>query len=346
MCHEASGRALQAALGTGQGHGRPQGLGDRRRPVHPRRQRRLERTADADRALGRVSPRRADRPHQPAGRGGRPAHDRSARVRRHGAVQVDADQHPEPPGPAGRRPGAAARHRESRTRGGGTDPKALDEVFIERHTDGFEEYQKLCEATRGQELERQSGLSEADIRNAAEIYSRSERTLISWCLGLTQHEHGVDTVREIVNLLLLRGNLGREGAGPSPVRGHSNVQGNRTCGIDHRPTTGVPRPARRRLRHRPAARARPRHGPHHRRDDRRIGQGLRRDGRQLRARRARHRGYTADGTAALRADRAGQHEAEPQPPRARPEGADPAVPGADRAGPAAPDRSRPRSRTR
>jgi molybdopterin-dependent oxidoreductase alpha subunit len=79
-------------------------------------------------------------------------------------------------------------------------------------------------------------LSETDIRRAAEIYSRSKRTLISWCLGVTQHEHGVDTVREIVNLLLLRGNLGREGAGPSPVRGHSNVQGNRTCGIDHRPT--------------------------------------------------------------------------------------------------------------
>ncbi len=57
----------------------------------------------------------------------------------------------------------------------------------------------------------------------------------AWCLGLTQQEHGVDTVREIVNLLLLRGNIGREGAGPSPVRGHSNVQGNRTCGIDHRP---------------------------------------------------------------------------------------------------------------
>jgi molybdopterin-dependent oxidoreductase alpha subunit len=54
---------------------------------------------------------------------------------------------------------------------------------------------------------------------------------------LTQQEHGVDTVREIVNLLLLRGNIGREGAGPSPVRGHSNVQGNRTCGIDHRPST-------------------------------------------------------------------------------------------------------------
>ncbi len=59
--------------------------------------------------------------------------------------------------------------------------------------------------------------------------------IIAWCLGVTQHEHGVDTVREIVNLLLLRGNIGREGAGPCPIRGHSNVQGNRTCGIDHRP---------------------------------------------------------------------------------------------------------------
>ncbi|MFF0040184.1 FdhF/YdeP family oxidoreductase [Streptomyces mirabilis] len=117
-----------------------------------------------------------------------------------------------------------------------SDPKALDREFIDRHTQGFEEYRALCEATPWQELERQSGLTRADILKAADVYSRSDRTLISWCLGVSQHEHGVDTVREIVNLLLLRGNLGREGAGPSPVRGHSNVQGNRTCGIDHRPT--------------------------------------------------------------------------------------------------------------
>jgi molybdopterin-dependent oxidoreductase alpha subunit len=116
------------------------------------------------------------------------------------------------------------------------DRKALDHEFIERHTHGFEDYRALCEATSWAEVAEQSGLTKADIVKAAEIYSRSDRTLISWCLGLTQHEHGVDTVREIVNLLLLRGNLGREGAGPSPVRGHSNVQGNRTCGIDHRPT--------------------------------------------------------------------------------------------------------------
>ncbi|WP_436846801.1 FdhF/YdeP family oxidoreductase [Streptomyces litmocidini] len=116
-----------------------------------------------------------------------------------------------------------------------TDPKALDQEFVARHTTGFEEYKAVCEATSWEEIETQSGLSRADVLKAARVYREADRSIISWCLGITQHEHGVDTVREIVNLLLLRGNLGREGAGPSPVRGHSNVQGNRTCGIDHRP---------------------------------------------------------------------------------------------------------------
>jgi molybdopterin-dependent oxidoreductase alpha subunit len=116
-----------------------------------------------------------------------------------------------------------------------TDPGALDSAFLDRYTNGFDEYRMLVEATQWSDLVRQSGLSEARIRAAAEIYLASERTVISWCLGVSQHEHGVDTVREIVNLLLLRGNIGRPGAGPSPIRGHSNVQGNRTCGIDHRP---------------------------------------------------------------------------------------------------------------
>ncbi|MFF0558197.1 FdhF/YdeP family oxidoreductase [Streptomyces sp. NPDC004266] len=116
-----------------------------------------------------------------------------------------------------------------------TDPKALDQEFVERHTTGFEEYRAACEATSWEEIEAQSGLSRADVLEATRVYREADRSIISWCLGITQHEHGVDTVREIVNLLLLRGNLGREGAGPSPVRGHSNVQGNRTCGIDHRP---------------------------------------------------------------------------------------------------------------
>ncbi|MEU9997168.1 FdhF/YdeP family oxidoreductase [Streptomyces sp. NPDC050848] len=118
-----------------------------------------------------------------------------------------------------------------------SDPKALDREFIDRHTAGFEEYRALCEATPWEDIEHQSGVGRADILEVARVYREADRSIVSWCLGVTQHEHGVDTVREIVNLLLLRGNLGREGAGPSPVRGHSNVQGNRTCGIDHRPRT-------------------------------------------------------------------------------------------------------------
>ena len=116
------------------------------------------------------------------------------------------------------------------------DPTVLDGEFIERHTHGFDDYRAAVAATPWSELVRDSGISEADIRALADSYMTSERVIIAWCLGITQHEHGVDTVREIVNLLLLRGNIGREGAGPCPVRGHSNVQGNRTCGVTHRPS--------------------------------------------------------------------------------------------------------------
>ncbi|GAA3958863.1 FdhF/YdeP family oxidoreductase [Gordonia caeni] len=116
-----------------------------------------------------------------------------------------------------------------------TDPTAIDHEFLAEHTDGLDDYRALVQSTGWDELVEQSGLSESDIRRAAGTYLASERTVISWCLGVSQHEHGVDAIREIVNLLLLRGNIGRLGAGPSPVRGHSNVQGNRTCGIDHKP---------------------------------------------------------------------------------------------------------------
>jgi molybdopterin-dependent oxidoreductase alpha subunit len=112
----------------------------------------------------------------------------------------------------------------------------LDHAFLADHTTGFEEYRALVEATPWPDLARQSGLTEAQLREVAEVYINADSSIISWCLGVTQHEHGVDTPREFVNLLALKGNLGRKGAGPSPVRGHSNVQGNRTCGIDHRPS--------------------------------------------------------------------------------------------------------------
>ena len=115
-------------------------------------------------------------------------------------------------------------------------PDALDRAFLDEHTTGFEDYRALCAAAPWDELVRQSGVDEATMRRVAKLYAEASGTVISWCLGLTQQEHGVDTMREIVNLLLLRGNIGRPGAGPSPIRGHSNVQGNRTCGVNHRPT--------------------------------------------------------------------------------------------------------------
>jgi len=116
------------------------------------------------------------------------------------------------------------------------DPSVLDRQFLDRLTTGFDAYRALVLATPWERLVRESGVAEATMREVARRYLAASRTIVSWCLGITQQEHGVDTVREIVNLLALRGNVGREGAGPSPVRGHSNVQGNRTCGIDHRPT--------------------------------------------------------------------------------------------------------------
>ena len=116
------------------------------------------------------------------------------------------------------------------------DPEAIDHAFLEEYTHDFEAYRTLVDQTSWEDIEEQSGVSKGQIMQLANLYRESNKTLISWCLGVSQHEHGVDTVREIVNLLMLRGNLGKNGVGPSPVRGHSNVQGNRTCGIDHRPS--------------------------------------------------------------------------------------------------------------
>ncbi len=117
-----------------------------------------------------------------------------------------------------------------------SDPTAIDTAFIEHFTHGFEAYRELVSATPWPEIERQSGVECAVIRAFGEAYRRSNAAIFGWCLGLTQHEHSVDTIREIANLLILRGNIGREGAGACPIRGHSNVQGNRTCGQNHRPT--------------------------------------------------------------------------------------------------------------
>ncbi|MER8014899.1 FdhF/YdeP family oxidoreductase [Streptomyces griseoluteus] len=116
-----------------------------------------------------------------------------------------------------------------------TDEHAVDRQFLERFTSGFEEYRRLVAATSWDEIVHQSGVPKKDILEAAAIYRDADRSIITWGLGVNQHEHAVDTIREIINVLLLRGNIGREGAGAAPNRGHSNVQGNRTCGVTNAP---------------------------------------------------------------------------------------------------------------
>ncbi len=112
----------------------------------------------------------------------------------------------------------------------------FDEVFINAKTEGIEEYLAVVEATDWAQIVQQSGLTEQQIREAAAIYQSAERVICTWAMGITQHKHSVDTVREITNLQLLFGQLGKKGAGLCPVRGHSNVQGNRTMGIDEKPS--------------------------------------------------------------------------------------------------------------
>ncbi len=112
----------------------------------------------------------------------------------------------------------------------------FDHAFIAEHTDGMAAYLAEVAATPWQHIIEQSGLSREEITAAAQVYAQADRVICTWAMGVTQHRHSVPTVHEIVNLLLLRGNIGKPGAGACPVRGHSNVQGDRTMGINERPS--------------------------------------------------------------------------------------------------------------
>ena len=114
-------------------------------------------------------------------------------------------------------------------------PGVLDRDFIAQHTHGFESFAALARAADWSEIEKVSGLARADIERAAEVYVAAERVIGVYGMGLTQHVHGTQTIGLFVNLLLLRGNIGRQGTGMCPVRGHSNVQGQRTVGISEKP---------------------------------------------------------------------------------------------------------------
>lgn len=114
-------------------------------------------------------------------------------------------------------------------------PRVLDAQFIDQHTHGFEEFAAQARGYTWPELERASGLQRAEIEAAAHQYMRATAVIAVYGMGLTQHRNGVETVQMLTNLLLLRGNIGKPGAGICPVRGHSNVQGQRTVGITEKP---------------------------------------------------------------------------------------------------------------
>jgi len=115
-------------------------------------------------------------------------------------------------------------------------PAVLDHDFIREHTNGFEALAADLLATPWEAIERKSGLSRADLEWAACIYAGAPSAILAFGMGLTQHRRGANTVQQVANLALLRGNIGRPGAGVCPVRGHSNVQGDRTVGIDEQPS--------------------------------------------------------------------------------------------------------------
>ena len=111
----------------------------------------------------------------------------------------------------------------------------LDVDFIAQHTTGFDALKAKADATGWDEIERESGLARADIEAAADVYIAARRSIAMYGMGLTQQVHGFDNLAMLTNLWLLKGNIGRDGAGISPVRGHSNVQGQRTVGISEKP---------------------------------------------------------------------------------------------------------------
>lgn len=109
----------------------------------------------------------------------------------------------------------------------------FDHEFIKTKTQGFEALMTDLEKYDEQELLQQCGISQADIETTVKLLASRKRIIICWAMGLTQHKNGVENIKELVNLLLLKGSIGKKGAGTCPVRGHSNVQGDRTVGIMH-----------------------------------------------------------------------------------------------------------------
>ncbi|QYG94625.1 FdhF/YdeP family oxidoreductase [Iamia sp. SCSIO 61187] len=234
MCHESSGAALTETLGVGKGTVLLDDVthtdliiicGQNPGTNHPRMLTALEEAKANGARIVAVNPLpeagllRFKNPQRPRGLVGRGTElaDRFLQIRVNGDLALFQ--------------AVGARLLEADRASG----RALDHAFIAEHTDGFDAYAAHLADLDQEAVGAATGLTGEAIDGLVDDVLAADRIIVCWAMGLTQHRNSVATIREIVNFLLLRGNVGRPGAGPCPVRGHSNVQGDRTMGIWEKP---------------------------------------------------------------------------------------------------------------
>ncbi|WP_129339490.1 FdhF/YdeP family oxidoreductase [Cellulomonas endophytica] len=231
MCHESSGAALGGTIGIGKGS---VGLEDLERAElvvvagqnpgtnHPRMLTALEAAKRAGARIVAVNPLREagllrfDNPQRPGGLLG------------HGTDLADDYLQVRLGGDQGLFQGVAKHLLELEDARPGT---VVDHAFVAASTEGVEEWSAAIRALPWERVEQATGLGRDRVRGLGDRFAASRATVVCWAMGLTQHRHAVATIEDLVALLLLQGNIGRPGAGVCPVRGHSNVQGDRTMGI-------------------------------------------------------------------------------------------------------------------
>jgi molybdopterin-dependent oxidoreductase alpha subunit len=232
MCHESSGAALSETIGVGKGVVTLADISDHAELIllvgqnpgtnHPRMLIALEEAKRRGARIVAVNP-------LPEAGFGRFRNPQTARGLLGPGTQI-ADSHV-PVRIDGDRAFFAGLNRILVERDDDAPGEVVDRDFVARYCDGFDDAAAHWRTLEWPALERTSGLSRAEIEACADEVVRADSVIVCWAMGLTQHRQAVATIREIVNFLLLRGNIGRPGAGPAPIRGHSNVQGDRTMGI-------------------------------------------------------------------------------------------------------------------
>jgi molybdopterin-dependent oxidoreductase alpha subunit len=231
MCHESSGTALQEVIGGGKGTVQLEDfevadaifvVGQNPGTNHPRMLTTLEAAAKRGATIVSINPlaevgtMRFGHPQNPLALLGEST--RIARV--HVAVRINGD--------VALFQGVMKAMLEEEERSPG---RVVDRAFVDAYTDGYAELARALRALDWDALVRSSGVAEDRMRGLADIAVASHATIVTWAMGLTQHVNAVDNVQAIASFLLLRGMIGKPGAGVCPVRGHSNVQGDRTMGI-------------------------------------------------------------------------------------------------------------------